>query len=273
LGGSSCRNARACGRIRPVDLCYDRLHNPQGGNRRASNRCSRECCCGHRSRREARQELLEPRHRPRPRSGKRLRIRRSVKGVTKRQAEAELRRLIGEIEQGTYIEPTKLTLGEYLQRWLKDSAEPRLAPSTVANYLSMIERHIIPALGHVPLSALQPLHLQEFYLDRLARGRVRGGGGVSRRTVVLIHTVLHAALKQAVKWQLLSRNPADAVDVPRPQRSKVRTLNDEELARFLEAVSGHRDEHLIRMALVHGSEAGGNFSHSNGKTWTWTLRR
>jgi len=131
-----------------------------------------------------------------------------------------------------------------------------LAPSTVANYRSMIERHIIPALGHLPLSALQPLHLQELYLDRLERGRVRGGGGVSRRTVVLIHTVLQAALKQAVKWQLLSRNPADAVDVPRRQRSKVRTLNDEELARFLEPVSGHRDEHLIRMALYTGVRRG-----------------
>jgi len=113
-----------------------------------------------------------------PVTGKRLRIRRSVKGVTKRPAEAELRRLLGEIEQGTYIEPTKLTLGEYLQRWLKDSAEPHLAPSTVANYRSVSERHIIPSLGHIPLSALEPLDLQELYLDRLENGRVRGGGGV-----------------------------------------------------------------------------------------------
>ncbi len=191
-----------------------------------------------------------------PATGRRRRIRRSVKGATKRQAEAELRRLLGEVEQGTYVEPTRLTLGDYLRRWLDDSARPRLAPTTTANYETLIERHIIPALGRVPLAALQPLHLQEFYLGRLEGGRVRGSGGVSPRTVVLIHTVLHAALKQAVRWQLLSRNPADCVDVPRSRRPRVRTLSAEELPSFLEVIRGHRDEHLIQMALYTGLRRG-----------------
>jgi len=191
-----------------------------------------------------------------PATGKRLRIRRSVKGVTKRQAEAELRRLIGEIEQGTYIAATKLTLGEYLQRWLEDSAAQRVRPKTLRDYRLLVERHIAPALGHIPLSALQPLHLQELYTQALQDGRLDGKGGLSPRSVQILHTVLHSALKQAVRWQIISRNPADAVDVPRPRRPQITTLDSKGLERLLQAAQGHRDEALIRFAVLTGLRRG-----------------
>ncbi len=159
-----------------------------------------------------------------PATGRGQRIRRSVKGANRRQAEAEMRRLLAELESGTYIEPSKETLGDYLRDRLENAAAPRLRPNTLANYRTMIEAHIIPAVGRIPLAALQPLHLQQFYRQARESGRVGEPGGLSARSVVLIHTVIHASLKQAFKWRMISQNPADAVDVPRPRRATMQAL-------------------------------------------------
>ncbi len=191
-----------------------------------------------------------------PAPGRRQRIRRTVKGATKRQAEAEMRRLLAEIESGTYVEPTKVTVAEFLRTWLKDSAAPRLRPKTARDYSLLIERHIVPALGHIPLSALQPIHLQDFYRRTLEAGRLDGKGALSARSVVLIHVVVHAALKQAVKWQMVPRNAADAVDPPRPRRPKMTTLDADGVKKLLAKTEGHRDRLLIETAVRTGLRRG-----------------
>ncbi|MDQ7794103.1 MAG: site-specific integrase [bacterium] len=189
-------------------------------------------------------------------TGQRQRIRRTVKGATKRQAEAELRRLLAEVEAGTYVEPTKLTLGEYLRRWLADGPGQRVRPRTLEDYARVAERHIVPALGHVRLSALQPLQIQELYSRLLEDGRLDGTGSLSPRSVQLVHVVLHSALRQAVRWLLIVRNPADAVDVPRPRRRQPPMLRPDALTRLLEAARGHRDETLVQFALMTGMRRG-----------------
>ncbi len=167
-------------------------------------------------------------------SGKKRYQWKSIKG-TKKQAEKELATLLTKLEDGSYVKPTKITLGEFLDQWLRDYASTNVRPRTVEDYTSKIRRHLIPCLGRIPLTDLKPAHLQSFYRDRLECGRLRGEGGLSARTVLHLHRILSEALEHAVKWGIIGRNVAKAVDPPRPKRKEMLTLDTEDIHRLFNA--------------------------------------
>ncbi|MBF4483026.1 site-specific integrase [Dehalococcoides mccartyi] len=133
----------------------------------------------------------------------------TVRG-TKKDAEKRLAELLNQIDKGLYIKPEKTTLAEYLERWLKDYVWPNLAPRTAEGYEHIIRRYIIPGLGKIQLAQLKPEHIQKYYANQLSIGGDKGIG-LSPRTVRHHHMCLHSALKTAVKWELLIRNPLDAI--------------------------------------------------------------
>lgn len=154
---------------------------------------------------------------------------------TRRDAERRLAELQHQIDAGGFVKPSKLTLGAFLEQWLRDYARPNVGPTTYHSYEHMIRKHLIPALGRIPLSELKPQHLQSYYADKLQDGRLDGSGGLSPRTVHHHHVTLHDALQSAVKSGLVARNVADATDAPRFVREEMRTLDDDGLRRFLDA--------------------------------------
>lgn len=190
-----------------------------------------------------------------PQTGKRKRISRSVKG-NKKQAEKVMHRLLHELEQGTYIEPSEFTLGDYLRRWLEDYCRINLAPSTFASYEIIVIKHLVPALGNIPLAKLQPMHLQQYYSRALKEGRRDGKGGLSSRTVRYHHTVLREALQHAVKWQVVVRNVADAVEPPRVRQPEMAALNPNDVMILLKAVQNHQDYAIIFTAIYTGMRRG-----------------
>lgn len=159
---------------------------------------------------------------------------------TKREAEREMTRLLNEFHNGTLVEPGRLTVGEYLRRWLTDYARGNVGVKTYERYAEIVEKHLIPALGHHPLAKLQPLQIQAYYTQALENGRRDGRGGLSAQTVLHHHRLLHAALKQAVKWQLLARNPTEAVEPPRPVHLEMQVLDEEGVVSLLAAAQGSR---------------------------------
>jgi integrase len=170
-------------------------------------------------------------------AGKRRQKWHSVKG-TRKEAEHELARLLNELRVGEYVESTKMPLREYLERWLRDYAKPRVSPKTYERYKQIVDRSLAPALGDHVLAKLRPLHIQEFYANALQTGRKDGHGGLSAQTVLHLHRLLHKALSQAVRWQLLARNPATAVEPPRPQREQMRALDEKETATLIKSLEG-----------------------------------
>ena len=175
----------------------------------------------------------------------------SVKG-TKKDAEKRLSELLHQLDNGTFLKPAKTTFGEYLEKWLMDYVRANLAPRTAEGYESIIRCHIVPAMGSIPLSQLKPEHLQRYYSEKLLGGRYDGKGGLSRTTVSHHHTCLHRALKMALRWGLIKRNPADAITPPRPQRSEMHTLNEDDLGTFLEAAKETPYYALFYLALFTG---------------------
>ena len=183
-----------------------------------------------------------------PVTGKRRQLWRSVKGP-KRDADALLAQLVHQRETGIDAPPGRLTVAEFLQRWLTSYAKPNTAPKTYQRYEELVRIHIVPVLGEVPLSKLRPLHVQAVYREVNRKGR-------SARTALHCHRVLREALQHAVKWQLLSRNPADAVDAPRAERYEIPALEADEVRRLLSVAEDNRLGTLIHLAVMTGLRMG-----------------
>jgi integrase len=169
-----------------------------------------------------------------PATGKRKQQWISVKG-TKKEAEKKLAESLHQIDNNLFMKPGKTTLADFLDRWLTEYVQPNLAPRTFEGRYQQVKRHIIPGLGKLTLTALKPEHLQRLYYEKQTVGRIDNKGGLSARSVRDLHATLHAALEMAVKWGLIARNPADAVDPPHSHRPEMHTLNEDGLNNVLQA--------------------------------------
>lgn len=187
--------------------------------------------------------------------GKRKRIYRNVNG-TKKEAEALMAQLLSEVNTGSFIEPAKLTLTEYLRDWMDTYVRPNLSPTTADSYAVNIEKHLIPRIGYIPLQQLKPMHVQRFYQDLMENGRADGSGGLSARSVLYIHRNLHEALEHAVRLQLVTRNVASLVTLPRAAKYKSDVYSPEELHNLLHIAEGTDMELPIVLAAVLGLRRG-----------------
>ena len=183
-----------------------------------------------------------------PVTGRRRQLWRSVKG-SKREAEALLVHLLHQRDTGIDVAPERITVGQYLERWLKDYAEANVAPNTKRRYAELLRLHVVPTLGGLPLAKLRPLHIQQCYASVLAKG-------LSSRTALHCHRVLREALQHALKWQLIARNPADAVEPPRYQRHEMLALGPEEVQRLLRAAEDTPYGALVSLAVMTGLRQG-----------------
>jgi hypothetical protein len=82
---------------------------------------------------------------------------------TRREADAEMRRVLRSMDEGTYVQPSKETLGAFLDRWLVTYAKPNVAGKTYERYEQIIEKDIKPSIGSIALAKLTPVHIAEFY--------------------------------------------------------------------------------------------------------------
>lgn len=188
--------------------------------------------------------------------------RRSQKAVTfegaKKDAEVELARLISELKNGGFVDPKNLTLGGYLETWLKDDVKNSVSPKTLERYSEICLKSIIPEIGVIRLSDLSSIAIQQYYTKLQASGRKDGKGGLSARTALHHHRVLKSALKRAVmhKPPLIRWNPADGVKPPRPERKDINVVDEASTARLLRAVEGMTVYVPILLAITTGLRRG-----------------
>jgi integrase len=173
-----------------------------------------------------------------------------VYGRSRADVRAKLRELARTAAAGVSLAGGRQTMQEYLERWIDDVAASRVRSTTLRGYGQVVRVHVVPAIGGVRLDKLTGQDLARLYADRLAAGR-------SARTVELIHAVLHSALRQAVRWDLIARNPADAVSPPRPRRPEIRPLTAQQARSLLAAAAGDELlEPLLGLALATGMRQG-----------------
>ena len=189
-----------------------------------------------------------------PKTGK-SKVRQKVFTVrgTKPEAEAKLAELLTQYNQGNYIEPTNITTGEWLQKWIdvyiKNSRKKRLR--TIETYESVVRVHLIPALGKIPLQKLSASHIQFYY----------NTSPLSSSTLQQHHNILHQALKVAtVNERLINVNPAEPV-VEKPVAKKdleMEVWDGAEVRKFLLAArdAGVHEEALYSLAIETGMRKG-----------------
>lgn len=180
--------------------------------------------------------------------GKRKYHAKTIQG-TKKEAQAYLNRILREQDLGTFVEPSKMTLDEYLDSWLATAASQRVRKRTFTSYGEILASYVRPYLGSRQLGALTPLEIQSAYTKLQERG-------LSARTVRYAHSVLRSALEQAVKWRLLAHNPVQNVDLPRQTRTEFTALSPEQARRFLADASESPYGVLFEILLVTGLRPG-----------------
>lgn len=150
-------------------------------------------------------------------------------------AERALAELLTRVHGGTYAEPSKLSMADYLViRWLP-AMRTQVRPSTLDAYQRSVHRHLVPRLGHISLQRLTADQLDAAYGDMLTTGR-RDGKGLAPKSVRNLHLILHRALADAVDWGLVTRNVADKARPPKQtqNRDAMRTWTAGQLREFLQ---------------------------------------
>jgi integrase len=155
---------------------------------------------------------------------------------TRSQAEAALADALARRSHGLALDPAKLTVNQYLDRWLTH-IRTSLRARTVARYAALLRDHVRPHLGARPLKQLTPLEVQAIY-DRLAVGGRRDGkpGGLAPQHILAVHRCLHRALAQAVTWRLVAHNVATHANPPPVPPTEVVTLAPQQVGLLLDAV-------------------------------------
>jgi integrase len=169
---------------------------------------------------------------------------RKYKEVQKKLAEA-----MGDAARGIVFDDENQTVAQYMERWLEDSARGDLGHRAYHNYRLQIRRHISPALGRLKLSKLTAAHIQSLYAAKLR-------DGLKPSSVRYIHAVLHRALGQAVRFNLIPFNPTSKADPPRIRQEEIRPLDAEQARGFLDAARGDRFEALYVVSLTMGLRMG-----------------
>jgi len=167
--------------------------------------------------------------------GKRKQIFRDmpVERNTKAEAKRVGRLLLNELEAGTFVAPTGITVAEYLPSWLADIVRHQVGARSRDRYEGIVRKHLIPRLGAMKLCALRPEQIQRCYTDLL-------DAGLSPASVHKTHVALHGALRHAVRLRLIVRNPCDGLVLPKIRRPEIKALTDEEIGAMLEAAEGTR---------------------------------
>lgn len=175
-----------------------------------------------------------------------------------------LRKMRTQIDNGLTFSGAQISVSVFLNEWLVLS-ETSVRPKTIDQYRKIVRLHINPDLGLIKMKDLNPRQIQALYSKKLE-------GGLSPRTVVLIHAVLRRALSHALRLGMIGSNPALAVIRPKFKRKEMKTLSDSQVRILLSFAEGGRFEVLFWLAVTTGLRQG----ELLGLKWSdvdWTGRR
>lgn len=168
---------------------------------------------------------------------------------TKANADEFLVQKLKELQDGTFVNNDKMTLEEYMNYWYEIFCMQELSPTTYESYRRNLDKYILKELGKIKLKDLSPLHLQTFYNNCLKIG-------LSKKTITYLHRIIHSALNKAIMWQLLSKNVADNVKPPRPDKYKPSILNEKQIAKLIAVIKLTYIYIPIMIAIATGMRRG-----------------
>lgn len=170
-------------------------------------------------------------------------------GKTQKEVQDKVNQALYEQQRGMLATGPNTTVQEYLESWLEEIHKPVIRFTTYLNYSKLVKNYLVPELGKVNMHKLTPQQVQAFYTRKIKEG-------LSPKTVNNVHGLLHKALDNAVRWNIIPRNVCDAVTPPRIPRKEKTVLNKQQAHAFLEQIKAHRLEALLTLAIVTGMRRG-----------------
>jgi integrase len=177
------------------------------------------------------------------------RKRRYLYARTKAGVLEKLNQLRSDARAGFAVEPSRLTVAEFADHWVKNVASQKVRVTTLANYKLLVKLHITPHIGGIRLDRLTPIHLQSWHSTL-----ERAGAFTYQRHAA--HVLLKTILTQALKLGLVGRNPLAAVDPPRLPQKELELLNPAQVRQLLAAAVDQPFEALIALAIGTGARQG-----------------
>lgn len=174
--------------------------------------------------------------------------RKDVYGATRREAAERLTKLQRDIQAGLPVVKETQTVGQYLTSWLT-TIEPHLRPRSYTRYAEAVRLHLIPTLGNLKLAKLTAQHIERFYAAQLKEGQAPS-------SVARTHAVLHKALADAERLEVVQRNVASLVRAPRAERKDMKTFTPEQARIFLNGIQGEPLEAFYVLCLTTGLRRG-----------------
>ena len=200
--------------------------------------------------------------------------RRTFTGKTQKEVREKMQAAAVAVQDGDFIEPSRLTVGEWFNIWFKTYCGDKKY-LTLKQYKSMVDTHIRPALGAVKLQKLTDHQIQSFINELMVSGRtvkrkdpdtgkiITSKEPLSAKTVKNIYAIFNEALSRAVRNELINKNPASMVTLPRVEKKEMHPLTDPQIKAFMDACSGHEFERLYKLILFTGLREG----EALGLTW------
>ena len=193
-------------------------------------------------------------------------IQKSVYGNTQKEVRIKLTQIANDIDQGVFTEPTKMTVGSWLDLWLKEY-KADVKPNTIDQYDYQIRTHLKPAFGKINLQELTAPMIQKLYNTRSKPYKIKQNmcngkpktvekTGLSPKSIRNIHSVLHEALDKALKLGYVRTNVCDAVTLPKTQKCEMHPVKDGDVGAFLKAIKGNPLEPLLYVTAFTGLRQG-----------------
>ena len=181
-------------------------------------------------------------------------IQHTLNGKTQKEVAQKLREITSEIDRGSYVEPSKMLLSQWLDEWQRDYLFG-VKPSTAELYRESIQLYVLPHLGQIKLDKLTGHMIQKFY-NELHQPTETDRKPICAKSVKNVHGILHKSLQQAVKNGLLKANPTDGCVLPRVEKKEINPLSSDQIKALLQLLSGHPHEYLYQIALFTGMREG-----------------
>ena len=176
--------------------------------------------------------------------GQRRQVHETVHG-SRRDAERLLRQRLQEVEQGTHVSRSTITLREYLEEWIRTYGQTNVEPTTARGYQEKFRNYIYGTIGGVQLSQLRPEHADRVYAGMMERG-------LSANTVLHLHRALNRALVLAVRSRRISHNPLSMVTPPRVRKTSPTMWSVEQMQAFLAAAEKEDLREWFELAIYTG---------------------
>ena len=180
-----------------------------------------------------------------------------IYGKTRQEVSSELSKILASLAENSYINESNISFVQWLNNWLETYAKPSIKLATYTSYETYIRGHITPYFRNIKLKDLSPEDLQNFLNSKLECGRLDNReGGLSEKTLRNLYNMIHASLKQAYINEIIKKNIAEYVKLPKVTKKEMRVLTRDEQNKLISVARNYRLGFLVILDLFTGMRLG-----------------